>query len=106
MGDGAASGDSWVPYDSDHKAANPLPEVAPGEPFAAQGARWSTFVWVFDRWYDGVTLARWTQNGDDPTTGWWVGVGHGDDIGVTHWRPLDRPDEPELNGSPAGGSDD
>lgn len=61
----------WTPFDHEHWSANPLPE--PDE-----------MVWVFDAYYEGITLGWWNGTG-------WRGVDQGDDIGVMAWMPLQRP---------------
>lgn len=91
MSDNEHDAPVWTPYDNEAKGASPLPATSGGFD------RWSELVWVFDAYYEGVTLARWTQNGDDPERGWWVGIAHKDDIGVTHWMPLERPAPPVHN---------
>lgn len=80
--------EGWIPYDSEDRTLNPLPPLGLG--------RWSAVVWIHDRYYDGVTLGRWTQNDPkNPTTGWWTTLSGGDDIGVSHWMPCVFPDPPE-----------
>lgn len=69
----------WIPYDSEAKGANPLPE--PG-----------VWVWVHDEFYDGVTLGYWDN-------GWWVTLDHKDDCGITHWHPLVKPEAPGSEGN-------
>lgn len=79
----------WMPYDHDSKTANALPAITE--------SRCSDIVWVYDEFYSGVTLARWTQNGEDPSRGWWEAItSQKDDIGVTHWQPLAKPAQPQL----------
>ncbi len=70
----------WVPYDSDDKAANPLPEP------------WVT-VWIHDEFYHGVIPGVWAD-------GWWQLLTGSDDLGVTHWKPMQVPEAPDVGTPP------
>lgn len=62
----------WIPYDYEQPdASQQLPAV-------------DQLVWVFDTYYEGLTLGRWNGRG-------WRGVNQGDDIGVVAWMPLQWP---------------
>lgn len=45
-------------------------------------------LWVFEAQYEGVTIGYWMN-------GWWETLGHGDDVDVTHWAPMEYPNPPE-----------
>lgn len=64
----------WIPYDYEDKKANPLPKS--GE-----------LVWIHDEFYEGVTIGVWN--------GWWESAAGSDDISVTHWTPLTKPEPPK-----------
>lgn len=69
------AGPAWTPFDPDDRFVNPLP--APGE-----------LVWVYEEFYEGVTVGEWVG-------GWWETSEHKDDVSVTHWMPMARPDGPK-----------
>ncbi len=76
----------WIPYDHDDQAANPLPEITRRE---------SELCWVFDEFYEGVTIAYLTQWQSGRVS--WIGIGSNkDDIGVTFWQPIVKPEPPET----------
>ena len=65
---------AWIPYNHEDKDANPLPKGY-------------AIVWIYDEYYSGVTLGYWD--------GYWRHHSGSDDIGVTHWMPLEYPEPPE-----------
>lgn len=64
----------WTPFDYENETANPLPPI--GEP-----------VWVNEKFYEGVTIGYWAD-------GWWETPEHKDDVWVSHWMPLTKPEPP------------
>jgi hypothetical protein len=66
----------WTPYDNDARDANPLPK-----PYVE--------VWVFDEFYEGVTIGMWCGK-------WWETYATRNWT-VTHWQPITKPDPPVLD---------
>lgn len=63
----------WIPYDHENRDANPLPTRG-------------DLVWIYDEYYQGATIGYWD--------GWWSDSYGSDDVGVSHWMPLEYPKEP------------
>lgn len=76
---------AWIPYDPDDKEVNPLPDNG-------------VHVWIHDAYYEGVTIGMRDGNSRN---GWWLNASGSDDVGVTHWMPLEVPPAPSLE--PDGG---
>ena len=53
------------------------------------------FVWVYDRYYEGVTLGYW--NGYEMCT-----LANKDDCSISHWMHLTRPAAPRFQSKKEG----
>ena len=66
---------SWIPYDYENKKECSTPEP-------------HTLVWIFEEFYDGVTLGYMIYNS-------WHNWQGNDDVSVSHWMPLEYPEDPD-----------
>jgi hypothetical protein len=79
----------WIPFhhpsdgEVEKKSDNQLPDR-------------DKLVWVFDTFYDGVTIGFYTHNGN-PDDGWWVNYTGSDDVGIDYWMPLEYPEAPVVS---------
>lgn len=71
------SDDPWIPYNVDEDFVGDSDNELPSK---------GDLVWIFDTFYDGVTLGRWV--------GWWETAEGSDDVGVAAWTPLVKPPPP------------
>jgi len=47
----------------------------------------SDYVWVYDDYYHGVTVGRWTG-------AWWETADGSDDVLVSAWMEMEKPEAP------------